>query len=203
LFGEAFIFVVVFNPLFAFSIVTANFMVFFFLLILWIFILILCNKLKICNDFLLKIKTYFSREACLHFIGDHPGKMLCEKLGLLIVCAPIAVSIPATAGFVLEKESQTGNYAANKMQEYQAKHPNSAHDQQYKVYQDSYNLHANSTPIGCGFSRCGIMNPGVLEVLILDYKSDLKNSLSSLEKKLLKLIAISCLCLTFLGSLIL
>lgn len=107
LFGEAFIFLIVFNPLFAFSIITANFMVFFFLLILWlwIFILILCNKLKIFNDFLLKIQTYFSRGACLHFIGNNPGKMLCEKVGLLIVCTPIVVSIPATGGYVLDRET--------------------------------------------------------------------------------------------------
>ena len=185
LFGEAFIFLMVFNPLFGFSIVTANFSVFFFLLILWLwmFILILCNKLKIFNDFLLKILTYFSREACLHFIGNNPGKLLCEKVGLLVVCSPIVVSIPATGGYVLEKEAQTGNYAINKMHEYQANHPNSTHDQQYKVYQNSYKSHANSSLIGRGLSRWGVMNPGVPEVVIPDYKSDLKNSLSSLDKK--------------------
>jgi len=104
---------------------------------------------------------------------------------------------------VLEKEAQTGNYAINKMHEYQAKHPNSTHGQQYKVYQNSYKSHANSSLIERGLSRWGVMNPGVSEVVIPDYKSDLKNSLSSLDKKLLKLIATSCLCLTFLGSLIL
>jgi len=36
LLGEAFIFLMVFNPLFGFSLVTANFMLFFFLFILWI-----------------------------------------------------------------------------------------------------------------------------------------------------------------------
>jgi hypothetical protein len=131
LFGEAFIFLMVFNPLFGLSLVTADFMLFFFLFILWIwmFILIFCNK------FLLKIQNYFSREACLHFIGNNPGKLLCERVGTLIVCTPIVVSVPATAGYVLDKESQTGNYAIGKMHEYQAKHPNSTHDQQYKVYQ--------------------------------------------------------------------
>ena len=65
LFGETFIFLMVFNPLFAFSIVTANFIVFFFLLILWIwsFILIFCNKFCIFNNFLLKIQNYFSRKV--------------------------------------------------------------------------------------------------------------------------------------------
>jgi len=185
LFGETFIFLMVFNPLFAFSIVTANFMVFFFLLILWIwsFILIFCNKFKIFNNFLLKIQNYFSREACLHFIGNNPGKLLCEKVGTLIVCTPIVVSIPATAGYALDKESQTGNYAINKLHEYQAKHPNSTHDQQYKVYQDFYKSHANSSLIGRGLTRWGVMSPGVPEVVIPDYKSDLNNTLSSLDKK--------------------
>lgn len=185
LFGETFIFLMVFNPLFAFSIVTANFMVFFFLLTLWIwtFILIFCNKFKIFNNFLLKIQNYFSREACLHFIGNTPGKLLCEKIGTMIVCTPIVVSVPATAGYALDKESQTGNYAINKMHEYQANHPNSTHDQQYKVYQDSYKSHANSSLIGRGLTRWGVMSPGVPELVIPDYKSDLNNTLSSLDKK--------------------
>jgi hypothetical protein len=81
LFGESFIFLMVFNPLFAFSLVTANFGFFFFLLIqwMWMFFLIFCNKFKIFNNFLLKIQTYFSRGACLHFIGNNPGKLLCKK----------------------------------------------------------------------------------------------------------------------------
>ena len=185
LFGETFIFLMVFNPLFAFSLVTANFVSFFFLFSLWVwvFFLIFCNRFKIFNNFLLKIQNYFSREACLHFIGNTPGKLLCEKVGTLIVCTPIVVSIPATAGYALDKESQTGNYAINKMHEYQAKHPNSTHDQQYKVYQNSYKSHANSSFIGRGLTRWGVMNPGVPEVVIPDYKSDLKNSLTNLDKK--------------------
>lgn len=100
LFGETFIFLMVFNPLFAFSIATGNFMLVFFLLILWIwiFILIFFNEFKIFTNFLFKIQNYFSRKACLHFIGNHPGKEFCRKVGTTIACTPIVVSVPATAG---------------------------------------------------------------------------------------------------------
>jgi hypothetical protein len=42
----------------------------------------------------------------------------------MIVCTPIVVSVPATAGYVLDQKAKTGNYAIDKMHEYQAKHPN-------------------------------------------------------------------------------
>ena len=160
-------------------------MLLLFLLILWIwmFILIFCNTFNIFNNFLLKRQDYFSRKACLHFIGNSPGKLLCEKVGAIIVCTPIVVSIPATAGYVLDKESQTGNYAINKMQDYQAKHPNSTHDQQYEVYQNSYKLHANSSLIGRSLTKWGVMRPGAPEAVIPGYKSDLQNALSGLDKK--------------------
>ena len=185
LFGEGFIFLGIFNPLFAFSLVTGNFTLFFFLLIEWgwMFILIFCNKFNIFNNFLLKIQNYFSREACLHFIGNNPGKLLCEKVGTMIVCTPIVVSVPALAGYALDKESQTGNYAINKMHEYQARFPNSTHDQQYKVYSDSYKSHANSSLIGRGLTKWGVMSPGAPEAVIPDYQSDLQKQIGGLNKK--------------------
>ena len=81
LLGEAFIFLMVFNPLFAFSLATANFKLFFFLLIewVWMFGLIFSNKFNIFNHFLLKIQNYFSRKGCLHYIGTTQGKRCVKK----------------------------------------------------------------------------------------------------------------------------
>jgi hypothetical protein len=80
LLGEAFIFLMVFNPLFAFSLATANF-TFFFLLVewVWMFGLIFSNQFNIFNHFLLKIQNYFSSKACLHYIGNNPGKSYVKK----------------------------------------------------------------------------------------------------------------------------
>lgn len=81
LLGEAFIFLMVFNPLFGFSLATANFTFFFFLFVewSWMFGLIVSNQLNIFTPFLFKIQDYFSRNACLHYIGSNPGKQLCQK----------------------------------------------------------------------------------------------------------------------------
>ena len=57
------------------------------------------------------------------------------------------------------------------------------HDQQYKVYENSYKSHANSSLIGCGLTKWGIMGPGVLEYVIPNYKLDLKTALNDLYKK--------------------
>lgn len=185
LLGEAFIFLMVFNPLFGFSLATANFTLFFFLLIewVWMFGLIFSNKYNIFNHFLFKIQNYFSRKACLHYIGNNIGKTLCQRIGTMIVCTPIIVSVPGIAGYVLDQEAKTGNYAIEKMHEYQAKHSNSTHDQQYNVYKICYQSHANSSIMGRSLTNWGVMKPGAPEVVIPDYKSDLKNSLSGLDKK--------------------
>ena len=185
LLGNPFIFLMVFNPLFAFTLITANFEFFLYLLFTWswMFILIFCNKFNVFKNFLLKIQDYFSRGACLHFIGNTIGKALCEKVGGVIVCTPIVVSLPAIAGYALEQESQTGKYAINKMHEFQAKHPNSTHDQQYKVYKDHYTSHGNCSMVGRGLTQWGIMSPGAPESIIPNYKSDLNNSLSNLPKR--------------------
>jgi hypothetical protein len=53
----------------------------------------------------------FSRGACLHYVGNHPGKTLCQKVDTVFICTPIVISVPATAGFVLDKKAQTANYA--------------------------------------------------------------------------------------------
>lgn len=106
-----------------------------------------------------------------------------SKIGTMIVCTPIVVSVSTAAGYVLDQEAKTGNYAIDKMHEYQAKHPNSTHDQQYNVYQNSYQSHANSSIMGRSLTNWGIMKPVAPEAVIPAYRSDLRNSFSGLDKK--------------------
>ena len=50
-------------------------------------------------------------------------------------------------------------------------------------YETFYRSHANSSIIGRGLTKWGVMRPGVPEVVIPGYKSDLQNELSGLDKK--------------------
>jgi hypothetical protein len=93
------------------------------------------------------------------------------------------VSIPATAGYILEKEAQTGNYAINQKHDYRAKYPNSTLDQQYNEYVNAYKGHANSSMVGRGLTKWGVMTPGAPEAVIPDYKSDLQTKVDTLIKK--------------------
>ena len=79
--GDNFIFLFVFNPLFFYSIVTGNLLLFLVLLALWswIFVLVYFNKFKICQKFLAKILQYFSRSACLHFTGNSKKELNLRK----------------------------------------------------------------------------------------------------------------------------
>jgi hypothetical protein len=74
---RSFYFLVVFTPLFAFSFATENFTLFFFLLLqwIWMFSLIISNTFNIFDNFLLKIKNYFSSKACLHCIVNYPNRV--------------------------------------------------------------------------------------------------------------------------------
>jgi hypothetical protein len=185
LLGETFIFLVVFNSLFVFSLVTANFKLFFFLFIewIWIFILLYSNLFNIFNNFLSVVQNYFSRKACLHFIGNTIGSKLPSSLGPLVMLSPLVAFVPAAAGLAVEKESQTGNYAINKMHEFQSKHPGSTHNEQYKVYRSTYESHGNSSLVGRGLTSAGFMKPASPTVVIPEYKSELSKSFDALNKK--------------------
>jgi hypothetical protein len=184
---DKFIFVVVFNPLLGFSLWTGNLVLFFFLMLqwLWMFILIFVNFLNIkfnfFDKFLKGIQSYFSRKACLHFIGNNPGKTTVTKIGTLILYTPLLASIPATAGYAVDRECQTGNYAVTRMHEYQFKNPEATHDSMYKVYRDCYTSHANSTLVGRCLTVWGVMSPAAPEAVIRGYKSDLHDAVTDLS----------------------
>ena len=185
LFGNSFCFLIIFNSLFAFSLATATFSFFFFLLLIWswMFILISCNKYGVGTNFLLKIQNYFGRSGCLHFIGNSPGRLLCEKIGMAIVCTPIFVSLPAIGGYALNQEAKVGQSAVSEMNRYKAQYPNATHDEMYRVYSDSYYSHGNGTIVGRTLYKWGVMAPGAPEAVISNDTSDIKTQLGSLNKK--------------------
>ena len=184
LFGNIFIFLGVFNPLLLFSIATGNFIFTFFLLVLWgwMLILIFCNKWNLGETLLLKIRDYFSRAALLHFIGNSPGKSLCKKVGTMIVCTPIVVSVPAIGGYVLDKEAKTANYAIASMESYRESNSHSTNAQQYQRYCNSYKAHANSSIVGRQLTKLGVMEPAAPEAIIPNYNTGLAASLNSTKK---------------------
>jgi hypothetical protein len=145
-------------------------------------ILIFCNKWNLAETFLLKVRDYFSRAALLHFIGNNPGKKLCEKVGTMIVCTPIVVSVPAIAGYVLDKEAQTGNHAFSAMESFRNANPGSSQAEQYEVYSKSYKSHANNSIVGRQLTKAGVMEPAAPEAIIPNYNTGLAASLNNIKK---------------------
>jgi hypothetical protein len=137
------------------------------------FILIFSNAFGICNRFLLSIQHYFSRGACLHYIGNHPGKILCQRVGTVIVYTPIVISVPTTAGYVLDKEAQTANYALAQINAYKIRNPNCSLNEQYGVFTEAYKSHANSSIVGRQLTNWGIMVPAAPEAVIPNYSTGL------------------------------
>lgn len=138
----------------------------------WMCMLIFLNKFKIHTNFLRKIHKYFSRKACLHYLGSNLSLKKENRVGVIGVLAPLWL-LPHNIFFYLSaQEAKTGQYAIEKMHEYELNHPESTPDQRYKVYEDSYYGYAN---------RFNFFKPAAPESIIPNYKSDLASIKDNLE----------------------
>ena len=63
--------------------------------------LIINNKFNLFTKYLENILQYFSRWACLHFVGNSLGRKVTEKIGGAIIFAPISISFSGEFLFVL------------------------------------------------------------------------------------------------------
>lgn len=91
---DLFVFSIIFTPLLGVAIYRNNLVLLFFLIVMWLWLvfLVMCNKHKICTRLLTTIKFFFSRRACLHFIGNATGKKIAEKLGNNVLVPTIIIS---------------------------------------------------------------------------------------------------------------
>jgi hypothetical protein len=88
-----------------------------------------------------------------------------------------------SAIFALDKEYQTANYAIEQMDNFKNRFPNSTMMEQYNVYKDSYNLHANNNIIGRQLTKVGVMQPAAPETIFSRYDEAFKQSVELLNKK--------------------
>lgn len=183
LLAEKPVFLLIFTQLWVASSAKGHFVLLSILSIIWIWIivLILCNRYEMGTRLLSKVQQYYSRRACLHFIGNTIGSKIGKKLGSTVVIAPVIASIPGAAVYSLEKEQQTANYAIEQLHQYKQNFPESTPLQQYDIYKTSYNQHANSSIIGRGLKSIGVMEPAAPEAIVPDYLTTLEKRLKELN----------------------
>ena len=82
LFNSIFIFMAIFNPLLIFTAFKGHFILFFFIgLWLWLVFLFIFNKFNLFSTFLNNLQNFFSRRACLHFLGNNAESKVPNRLG--------------------------------------------------------------------------------------------------------------------------
>lgn len=100
----------IFNPLLVFTAFKGNLLLFSFLigLWLWLFFLFISNKFNLFSTFLNRLQKFFSRRACLYFLGNGAGNTVPKKLGWAIL-SPVIVAIPSAVGFAADADYKAAN----------------------------------------------------------------------------------------------
>jgi hypothetical protein len=183
LFIDNFIILFCFNQVLVFSITMGHTIIFFFFLLIWcwIFFLIICTKFGVCIPFLKRVQKYFTRRGTLHYLGNNVGSSLKKagEKGVLLLAAPLGF----VTGIVLNKDAETGNYAISRLQDFEIQNPNSSHLDRYKVFEESYIRHANSSTAGRLLYKANLMQPASPEAIIPDFTTGLREKLEELEKQ--------------------
>ena len=68
---------------------------------LWLFFSFISNKFNLFFTFLKFLQKFFSRRACLHFLGNSTGSKVLKKLNGGIL-SPFIVSVPTPIGLVAD-----------------------------------------------------------------------------------------------------
>lgn len=181
LLADTFIIFGVLSPVFILCIVVANhtLVLFLFLMWCWMFFLVISNKFNLFTKYLENTLQYFSRRACLHFVGNGLGTRLTEAVGGAVVLAPVTISVTGGVFFVSGHDDKAGNFAFGKMVQYREANPLATYKQQYNQYVEMYNGHANSSLAGRTLNSLGLIKPAVPEAIIPNYNTGLKEKLAS------------------------
>lgn len=165
LFGETFVFLMAFNPLLSYSLITDNFAVFSFLLTLWLWLLFLifCKESQVCDKFLSDIQNYFSAKACTLFMGHRLGDPLREKIGVFLVVVTTVIGVCDITGYILTREHKIAQYAIEKMFDYRGIHPDSTREQLYQIYVTSYIEYRDDL---IGLNRWYFIDPAPIEAIL-------------------------------------
>lgn len=180
LLAEPFIILAVLIPLFIAGLAAANYVLvlFLFLMWCWLFFLTVSNWFTLFTVLLEDILRYFSRRACLHFVGNGAGSTTASKAGPFVVMAPVAVSLPATGIYVVETDAKIGNYAYDQLQQQKLRTPEISFKQQYDKYVEIYNGYANSSIAGRTLLKMNLIGPAAPEAIIPNFNTGLEKRLS-------------------------
>lgn len=186
LFSNIFILIFVFNPVLILASFCGNFLLLSLLLTLWFWLvfLVVSNKYNLCTKFLKKLLIYFSRRACLHYIGNF-GSDSARKLGLGVFSA-LGAAIPACTGIFLDIDSKAGAAAYDSMNKYRENQPDCDIDRLYAIYETAYNDYYKHSIVGRFLIQTNWQpKPGCIELVLSDHPDvqKLNQELAEISKK--------------------
>jgi hypothetical protein len=164
IFNNIFIITLWYNPLLIFAAFRGNIILLSFLLSLWLwlFFLFISNKFNLFPMLLKRITKYFSRQACLHFLGNNLGTKVPQKLGTYIIY-PLVAAFPAAVGLVIDADYKAAHAGLEQKKVYIQKYPDSDLYQRHQAYVEGYNDQLNSHIVGRNLGKWGVVGPGTIE----------------------------------------
>jgi len=126
LINNAFIFFLVFNQFVLLALLVGNRILLFFLALLyiWFSFLSISNYFKVFIKVRQKVLKYFSRRACLHFIGNNAGSGLQPHLPAILI--GVMTMLPGIAG-PLNDATKSANAAGQiALDNFKIDHPNTS-----------------------------------------------------------------------------
>jgi len=108
-------------------------------------------------------ENYFSRHACLHFIGNNTGKKAVQNVGWFGIVYLGLFSIPAALGILHEIDFRAGQAGLEEKNKLIVRNPHCSHLEKQKAFEEGYNRQITSYTLGRMVYKSGIVGPGTLE----------------------------------------
>ena len=124
--NNLFVFLLVFNQLLVLAFLADHTIILFYLILLyiWFSFLSISNYFNVFSKVRRKIVKYFSRKACLHFIGNAPGSKLSEHLPAVLIA--VMTTVPAIAGPLNDATTSANKAGQAAIDNYKLINPNAS-----------------------------------------------------------------------------
>jgi len=146
LINNVFIFFLVFNQFLLLTLLAGHTIILFFLTLLyiWFSFLSISNYFKLFPKVRQEIVKYFSRRACLHFIGNSAGSRLSPHLPAILIAA--VSTIPAIAGPLNDATTSANNAGETAITNYKVTHPSASPLELQTIFNEAFFESLNLNP---------------------------------------------------------
>lgn len=186
--NNLFIFFLIFNQLLLLAFLSNHTTILFFLTLLWLWFsfLSISNYFDLFPKLRQEIVKYFSRRACLHFIGNSAGSSLKAHLPAIFIA--IVTTIPAIAGPINEAATNANKAGQAALDLYKIDNPDVSPKESQEIYDRAFFKDLNNNKFATminNITKNWVCKPRLVDGNQIHYTD--KYSVSEAQRKLPKL----------------